>query len=156
LQAMGRATDMMTHTVNQLMNTSAGAKPALCWEKVDVSLLVQRLCDYYQWIADRKQIRIACESTADAHDAWTDRVAVAAVMDNLLSNAVKYSQPGKQISVQVKSQPDHLICSVRDQGPGLSAEDQARLFQRGVRLSSVPTSGESSTGYGLAVAKDLM
>jgi two-component system, sensor histidine kinase LadS len=36
----------------------------------------------------------------------------------------------------------------------LSQEDQARLFQAGVRLSAVPTAGEPSTGYGLAVAKE--
>lgn len=44
---------------------------------------------------------------------------------------------------------------MQDQGPGLSLEDQARLFQRGVRLSPLPTEGEPSFGYGLAVAKDL-
>jgi signal transduction histidine kinase len=40
--------------------------------------------------------------------------------------------------------------------PGLGPEDRARLFQRGVRLSAQPTGGEPSTGYGLAVAKDLV
>ena len=45
---------------------------------------------------------------------------------------------------------------VRDEGPGLSAEEQARLFQTGVRLSPQPTAGEPSSGYGLAVAKQLM
>jgi signal transduction histidine kinase len=38
----------------------------------------------------------------------------------------------------------------------LSQEEQAQLFQRGVRLSPVPTGGEPSSGFGLAVAKELM
>jgi signal transduction histidine kinase len=46
------------------------------------------------------------------------------------------------------------VCTVQDEGPGLDAEEQARLFQRGIRLSPVPTGGESSSGYGLAVAKE--
>jgi signal transduction histidine kinase len=49
-----------------------------------------------------------------------------------------------------------VVCSVREEGPGSNPEDQAKLFQRGVQLSSVPTGGESSSGYGLAVAKELI
>src|SRR5262249_48711925 len=48
------------------------------------------------------------------------------------------------------------VCSVRDEGPGLSEADLARLFQKGVRLAPQPTAGEPSTGYGLAVAKSLV
>jgi signal transduction histidine kinase len=39
---------------------------------------------------------------------------------------------------------------------GISQEEHARLFQRGVRLTPKPTGGESSTGYGLAVAGELI
>ena len=85
-----------------------------------------------------------------------DRVVVAAVLDNLLSNAIKYSQPGTEINVQVSSDSDWVVCKVSDQGPGLSPADQAHLFQRGVRLTPQPTAGESSAGYGLAVAKELV
>jgi signal transduction histidine kinase len=85
-----------------------------------------------------------------------DRVALAVVADNLLSNAVKFSRPGTTVQVQVVTEPDVVVCSVRDQGPGLSTADQAKLYQRGVTLSAVPTAGEPSTGYGLAMAKEFM
>ena len=41
----------------------------------------------------------------------------------------------------VRAERGMVVCDVRDEGPGLSVEDQAKLFQRGVRLSSVPTAG---------------
>ena len=50
---------------------------------------------------------------------------------------------------------DEVLCSVCDHGSGLSEEDQARLFQRGVSLNAQPTGGETSTGLGLAIANDL-
>jgi len=77
-------------------------------------------------------------------------------MDNLLSNAIKYSPHDRVVQVLVRAEPGFLVCSVQDEGPGISDEDQAKLFRRGVRLSSVPTGNEESTGYGLAVAKDLV
>jgi signal transduction histidine kinase len=83
-------------------------------------------------------------------------VAVAVILDNLLSNALKFSENGKQIWVTVRTEQDHVICTVRDEGPGLSVEDQARLFQMGVRLSNSPTGGEPTLGYGLVIAKDLV
>jgi signal transduction histidine kinase len=86
--------------------------------------------------------------------ALTDPIAVAAVLDSLLSNAVKYSSHGKRVWVHVQGEGTGAVRSIRDEGPGLSEGDQAKLFRRGVRLSSVPTGGEPS-GYGLAVAKEL-
>src|SRR5687768_8866022 len=77
-------------------------------------------------------------------------------MDNLLSNAIKYSPLGKIVQVEVKAEGGQACCLVRDEGPGISVAEQARLFHKGVRLSSVPTGGEPSTGFGLAVAWDLV
>jgi signal transduction histidine kinase len=44
---------------------------------------------------------------------------------------------------------------VQDSGPGLSEEDQAKLYGKFARLSAQPTAGESSTGLGLSIAKRL-
>jgi signal transduction histidine kinase len=156
LEALQHATNLMARTAGQLMGGAAKDGPKLLREKVDLVTPVQRCCNYYEPIAGRKQIALTCECAAEWPYVWVDRVALAAVMDNLLSNAVKYSPAGKSISVQITAEAGHLVCSVRDQGPGLSTEDQARLFQRGVRLGAVPTGGEPSSGYGLAVAKELI
>ncbi|HVN80380.1 MAG TPA: HAMP domain-containing sensor histidine kinase [Terriglobia bacterium] len=155
LEGLLHATTLMMHTVNQLMNTSATAEIKLVYEPVDLVHLARRLCDYYRRLAKEKQIRIVFNSR-EVPAAWTDRVAVAAVLDNFMSNAVKYSPPNKKILVRVTVESQHVVCGVQDEGPGLSREDQARLFQKGARLGAVPTGGEPSTGYGLAVAKELV
>jgi signal transduction histidine kinase len=152
-----RATTMMSHISTGLMtNATVAGTPPLTFEPVDLAVLVERVCAFYRHKAAAKQIRVTCLSSAEPADAWVDRVAVAVVADNLLSNAVKYSPSGTQITVTVRSEQGMLVCAVQDEGPGLSVEDQAKLFQRGMRLSSVPTAGEASTGYGLAVAQELL
>jgi|WetSurMetagenome_2_1015567.scaffolds.fasta_scaffold65192_2 signal transduction histidine kinase len=150
------ATGLMTRAVNQLMNSAVTPDTKLRFAKVDVALGLQRLCGYYQAKAEQKQIRIICGPFVDLPPVWTDRVAVGAVLDNLLSNAMKYSPADKNITLAVLREQDSIVCRVCDEGPGLSQEDQAQLFQPGVRLSPVPTGGEPSTGYGLAVAKALV
>jgi len=156
LEGLKHATRLMTQTVRLLTNAAVAIKLDLKWEKVDLPLLVQRGCDYYADQAREKKIRIVVESSVKSPYAWTDRVVAAVVLDNLLSNAVKFSVSGSVVRVSISAEPSHLVCSVQDGGPGLSTEEQAKLFQKGVRLGTVPTGGESSAGYGLAIAKDLI
>jgi signal transduction histidine kinase len=150
------ATEMMTSLTNQLLNAAATEGTQLEFSRIDLPDLVEHCCNYYRQIAERKLIEINMVSSATVTQVLTDGVVVAAIMDNLLSNAVKYSPPGKQISVEIRDEKDSVVCAVSDEGPGLGPEDQARLFQRGARLTPKPTSGEPSTGYGLAVAKELV
>jgi signal transduction histidine kinase len=153
LDALSHTTNLMAHTVSQLMNSSAGVEGSLQLDDLDLSRLVERACAYYRRAAAQKGIEILFSAASDVPLARGDRVLVAAVVDNLLSNAVKYSAAGRRIWVRVEGQRDGVACDVRDEGPGLSPEQQARLFTAGVRLGHVPTAGEPSSGYGLAIAK---
>src|SRR4029079_13800096 len=83
-----------------------------------------------------------------------DRIREA--IDNLLSNAIKYSPLGGKIDVIVGREGDNTSIQVKDQGPGLSPEDNSRLFGRFQRLSAKPTGGENSTGLGLSIVKRIV
>ncbi len=155
LEGLQHTTDLMSHTVSQLMNTGAAA-PSLKLANVDLPVLVERACAYYRHIAARKRISLLFRAAEKVPSVLVDRVALAAALDNLLSNAIKYSPPEKLVQVEVRREGNEVLCKVKDEGPGLSQADQAKLFQKGVRLSAVPTAGEPSTGYGLAVAWDLV
>jgi signal transduction histidine kinase len=156
LEGLSHATDLMTHTVSQLMNKAVGVQTTLRLEDVDLPSLVERACAYYQRHAGQKRIDIVFTAATDVPHVQTDRVLVAAALDNLLSNAVKYSPLDRRIWVDVRGERDGAVCSVRDEGPGMSADEQARLFGLGVRLGAVPSGGEPSSGYGLAIAKSFV
>ncbi len=84
----------------------------------------------------------------------TERLREA--VDNLISNAVKYSPLGGRIDVTATRVGKEALIRVADQGPGLSPEDEDRVFGRFQRLSAKPTAGESSTGLGLSIAKRII
>jgi signal transduction histidine kinase len=124
---------------------------------VSLRSVIERALEIYEDIARDKNIEIAWQLPAfPAIAIWTDAVAVGTVLDNLLSNAIKFSEPGNTIAVTMTRNGTELICAVSDNGPGLSEDDQSRVFQRGAQLGPKPTGGESSSGYGLAAARDVV
>jgi signal transduction histidine kinase len=119
--------------------------------------VVQRTLDVYEDVARKKRIRISWKVPEFAAvTIWTDAVAIGTVLDNLVSNAIKFSLPGKAIDITISREGSELVCAVRDEGPGLKKADLRRVFQRGVRLGPKPTGGESSSGYGLAIAREIV
>lgn len=98
IQGLRHATDLMAHTTSQLlMGTSSSTLPKVIRKKLDFPTLVQRACNFYQRLANRKEILINFESHATYLYVLSDGVVAAAILDNLLSNALKFSEPRKQI-----------------------------------------------------------
>jgi signal transduction histidine kinase len=95
-----------------------------------------------------------------------DSAKIRQVFDNLISNAIKYSPYGKSITVSsqrltasdtnANASTAYVQVAIKDEGQGLSEDDMKNLFGKFKRLSAKPTGGESSTGLGLSIAKQLV
>lgn len=110
----------------------------------------------FEEVAAQKKINIQTDFPAEAVNALADFSALEQVLDNLLSNAIKFSAPDRRIYISVHSQNNHAVFTIRDEGPGFSVEDKARMFRRYARLSARPTGGEQSTGLGLSIVRKLV
>ncbi len=75
------------------------------------------------------------------------------VFINILNNAIKYSKSGDIITIDVKKADSEVEFSIIDNGPGISIEDQERLFQR---FMQVGTKTKQGWGLGLAISKEFM
>jgi signal transduction histidine kinase len=84
---------------------------------------------------------------------WWDPLRLEQVLTNLLSNAIKYGR-GLPIDVQIRADAQQARIEVRDQGIGIPAEDQARLFQRFERLAS--ERHYSGFGLGLWIVRQIL
>jgi two-component system sensor histidine kinase/response regulator len=108
--------------------------------------------------ASKKNIALHVELPADgAIEVMGDHGALNRVLNNLVSNAIKFSPSGRRVLVAVRRDElgEHVRTEVHDQGPGLTDEDRKHLFTPYRRLSAQPTGGESSTGLGLSIAREL-
>lgn len=85
-----------------------------------------------------------------------DSARLEQVLKNLLSNAIKYSPEGGRIEVQGRVRPNEVIVSVTDEGIGIPATEQARIFEPFYRVDS-PISRETfGTGLGLSLVKAII
>jgi PAS domain S-box-containing protein len=87
---------------------------------------------------------------------YADPLRLERILYNLLENAVKYSPQGGKIRVSVKPEKEHLIISVSDQGVGISAADQGKLFAPFQRLEEFRPEGTRGVGLGLLVCRRLV
>ena len=81
------------------------------------------------------------------------------VMQNLVGNAVRHS--GGRIKVSLKVDPPktrgrHLTVRVADDGPGISAQDRERIFDRFVRLDEARSRDQGGSGLGLSITQELV
>ena len=84
-----------------------------------------------------------------------DRTRLKQVLLNLLSNAIKYNRAGGEVQVACSANDDSLRIAISDSGPGLSADERARLFQAFERLEAGDTPVEGA-GLGLVLSRHLM
>jgi two-component system sensor histidine kinase/response regulator len=150
------ASKRMHHLITDLLDANAieEGRYASNIEPCNVSALVTQIVGQNLFAAKKKQIEIRV-GLQDDLIAQTDANASLQMLDNLISNAVKYSPQNTTIHVHIMPEKEHVLVLVRDEGPGISEEDQKKLFQKYSRLTARPTGGESSTGLGLSIAKRL-
>lgn len=146
----------MFHLIKDLLDANAIEQGRFTSniERCDLRALAAECARNNQPHATRKEI-VVC--TEDGNPIWgrADRNATMQILDNLISNAVKFSPLKSTVQVQVVAANGHVCIEVKDQGPGISADDQKKLFGKFARLTAQPTGGESSTGLGLSIVKKL-
>jgi two-component system, sensor histidine kinase and response regulator len=132
-------------------------------KKIDIALNVFDIRPTLQWVinqyierAKAKQLTLQCHCQKEAYHALGNKDLLRQVFDNLISNAIKYSPTGKKIDIRLKQDNSSLRCEIQDEGPGLSLDDQQKLFGQFTRLTPQPTGGEHSTGLGLFIVKKLV
>jgi signal transduction histidine kinase len=147
----------LTEMVNELISDAMmdTLDIAIRNEPVDLAAMLGEIIVSNRALAEKKQQTIHLVSPPhQICNCDPDRLREA--IDNLVSNAIKYTPVGGVMELSMTVDDGGIAISVKDEGPGLSTDDMARLFGRFQRLSAKPTGGESSTGLGLSIVKRIV
>jgi len=123
--------------------------------QINLGSLLQERIAFFQYSSLHKKIELQLLHTL-IHPIQSNVGYLTRIIDNLVSNAIKFSNPGSSVQVTASITKNIFTLSVKDNGPGFSAADQEFLYQRFKKLSTRPTSGETSNGLGLAIVKTLV
>jgi len=124
-------------------------------ESINLVAVLGSLIKNYRNLSVKKKIQIHFEAPAQAI-VVADKLYIYRIFENLISNALKFSPEDRNIYVTVTEEGEKIVVKLKDEGPGISKEDQKKLYQKFQRLSARPTGGESSTGLGLSIVKALI
>ncbi len=162
LQKARRGCDELVLLLNNVMDASrleveAGLRPVHL-EKVDVEEAVRGVIDLIepQIMQERREIYVYIPHKLFVR---ADSVRLRQVLLNLSINALKYSETGTPITFTARAVFDKapgVLVSVTDKGKGIKPQDQARLFQRFVRLESDLNSIVRGSGLGLYISRRLI
>ena len=144
--------------INDLLDLSrveAGELAVTC-DSVDAEAAIDDALRLMQPLSAERTVTLAQLPAAPGQPTvWADPKRLRQVLLNLLSNAIKYNRPGGQVQVDTETLGDEVELRVRDDGPGLSAMQQQRLFRPFERLDA--GQGEvDGTGIGLALCRSLV
>ena len=124
-------------------------------EEVDMSKLVSEAVDRTALIAGEKNIDIKVGGVKNAIVYGESDLLMTAVR-NLIDNAIRYSPEGTTVGVGITDRNGLVSVTVTDQGPGIPADEQERVFERFYRLDSARARSTGGSGLGLSIVRHVM
>lgn len=152
-----RSAERMATLVDELLDHAREETRATRVELVDLTGVVQGVGEEFEIPASADGVSLIAETDLESDLLVEgDPVALRRALANLLANAIRLAPDGSVISIRAGEVEDWVWMGVQDQGPGLSATDQQRVFRRfwrGDNTQNLKRDGRS--GLGLAIVKQI-
>jgi PAS domain S-box-containing protein len=156
---IGRSAEALLLVVNDVLDFSKleAGQVDLDPQQFDPAGFLEETLDLVRDQAAAKGLELSLSMPGAPGDLVADRARLRQVVLNLLTNAIKFTAKG-EIAVSAEHLPAERLfkVAVRDTGPGLNAEQGARLFQRFSQIDGSNTRQHGGAGLGLAISKGLV
>ncbi|WP_297087071.1 sensor histidine kinase [uncultured Draconibacterium sp.] len=124
-------------------------------EKINIPHKIRDLLRFHEEAALKKNILIEVFAREEL-EACVDENMFATIIRNLLANAIKFTHVDGEISVTVLRENNCCVVKVKDNGIGITKENQQKIFQLDSNVGSKGTRGEKGTGLGLIICKEFI
>jgi signal transduction histidine kinase len=150
-QLLANETERLHRMVESLLSFGRMDAGAHSWqlERLDVKSALASLVDEFRQDAGGRQVHLELDDRIPAIEA--DREALSRAVWNLMENAVKYSPADTGIRVFARRTNGSVVIGVQDDGIGIPAAEQQRIFQKFVRGDEARRAGIRGVGIGLAL-----
>ena len=105
-----------------------------------------------QWAGKRLELDIALEEVT----ITADEDLLSQVWINLLNNSIKFTPAGGSVQIKLQRRDGQIEFQIADTGPGISAADQARVFERFFKADRARTHSNGGSGLGLSIAHKIV
>ena len=159
LEIITKETERLTRLINQVLDLSKIESGTADWQesRVDMREVIADTVSAMDQLCQERGIRIDVQVPGQVSRVPGDVDRIIQVMLNLLSNAVKFCEAGRgRIEIELSERAGHLRVDVRDNGPGIAAQDQAIIFDKFRQAGDTLTNKPHGTGLGLHICRHIV
>jgi Na+/proline symporter/nitrogen-specific signal transduction histidine kinase len=159
LDIITKETERLTRLINQVLDLSKLESGKTEWQqmRVDLKEVISDTVAAMSQLFEEKGIRVEVRVPERVAQVNADLDRIIQVMLNLLSNAVKFcNERDGRIEIALSAGDGALRVDVSDNGPGVSAEDQAVIFDKFTQAGDTLTGKPQGTGLGLHISKHIV
>ncbi|MFW5748542.1 MAG: ATP-binding protein [Chloroflexota bacterium] len=147
----------MRHLIDDVLDLArieSGAE--LDFEHFGIGGMIKDCIESNRQSAEQKAMSLITDLPRDLPFIDGDPVRLAQIFNNLISNAIKYTPPEGRVHIAAEKRRSTVRVMIRDNGMGISPEDQAHIFERFYRVRRPETDSIEGTGLGLAIVRKLV
>jgi PAS domain S-box-containing protein len=148
--------DRLVRLINDILDAERleSGKAPIKMKQVELAQVMRQIQELLVPAAGEAGVALRVEPLAASLYADPDRVIQTLV--NLVGNAIKFSSEGTTVTVSGERLGDRVRIAVRDQGPGIPADQRASIFDRFAQVESGATRSKGGSGLGLAIARGIV
>ncbi|MCL6568659.1 MAG: HAMP domain-containing histidine kinase, partial [Meiothermus silvanus] len=125
-------------------------------QPLDPAEALRQAAERFELVFAEQRVALRLDVPPRLPPVWADLERLQQVLSNLLANALRHTPSGGEVVLQAGLVPSGVCFSVRDTGPGIPPEHQARVFERFYRVDSARSRQDGGSGVGLTIAKGLV